>query len=59
MNGKTNSDLSIPQILFRKKREKAIDKDNNLENRKEIMQVKKIRYHGYIFVDSIYKSFMK
>lgn len=42
MNGQTNSDLSIPQILFRKKREKAIDKDNNLENRKEIMQVKKI-----------------
>ena len=41
MNGYTNSDLSIPQILFRKKREKAIDKDNNLENRKEIMQVKK------------------
>lgn len=35
-----NSDLSIPQILFKKKREKAIDKDNNLENHKEIMQAK-------------------
>lgn len=41
MNGQKNSDLSIPQILFRKKREKAIDKDNNLENHKEIMQAKK------------------